>query len=88
MLNLLLHAGREDGLKMRALLFAGDDADLDVAEAAFFQELVELRFAEAEPVVGVEFARFFELMAEQIENRRRARRALKCDAPPPTARSG
>jgi len=36
----LFYSRREHGLKMRALLFPGDDADLDVPEATFLEELV------------------------------------------------
>src|SRR5262249_61509482 len=53
---------------MRGLFFPRDDADLDVPETAFFEELVQLNFAESEPVIRVKFARFFESMAQQIED--------------------
>ena len=53
---------------MRALFFARDDGDFDVAEAGLFEQLMQLHFAETEPVIGVKFARSFELVAEQIEN--------------------
>jgi len=36
----LFYSRREHSLEMGALLFPGDDADLDVPEAAFLQELV------------------------------------------------
>ena len=36
----LFYSRREDGLKMRALLFPRNDADLDVSEIAFFQQLM------------------------------------------------
>ena len=53
---------------MWTLFLARDDAYLDLAEIAFFQELVQLHFAKAEPVVCVEFARSFEAVAQKIEN--------------------
>ena len=43
----LLYPGRKNRLEMRALFFARDDGDFDFAEAAFFQPLVQLHFAEA-----------------------------------------
>ena len=49
---------------MRALLFPGNDADLDISKAAFLEELVQLHFTESEPVVRVKFTRFFESMAQ------------------------
>ena len=56
----LLYSRRENGLKMRALLFPRNDADLNLSETAFFQELMQLHFAESEPVICVQFARAFE----------------------------
>ena len=53
---------------MWTLFLARDDAYLDLAEIAFFQELVQLHFAKAEPVVCVEFARSFEAVAHKIQN--------------------
>src|SRR5205814_7836793 len=53
---------------MRTLLFARDDCDLDIFEAGRLEKLMELHFAEAEPVIGVEFAGTLEAVAEQIEN--------------------
>ena len=53
---------------MGRLRFAGDDADFDFGEAGGFEELVQIGFAEAEPAVGVEFARFLELMGEEVEH--------------------
>ena len=43
----LFHAGREDGLKLRVLLVAGDDGDLDAGEAGLGEERVELRCEQA-----------------------------------------
>ena len=59
---------RENGLKMRALVFPRDNVDLNVSETAFFQELMQLHFAESEPVVGVQFASALKPVAQQIEN--------------------
>ena len=84
----LFFTGRENGLEMRALFFARDDRDFDVLETGFFQKLVQLHFAEAEPVIGIKFARLFETMAEQIENHEAAALSLKCDARAAMARSG
>ena len=53
---------------MRALFLSSDNAHLNLPEAAFFQELMQLHFAEAEPVVCVKFAGTFESMAQKIEN--------------------
>ena len=45
--------GSEDGLKVRALLFARDDAHFDLSKAAFFKELMQLHFAKSEPMVCI-----------------------------------
>ncbi len=71
-LQQLLYPRREDGLKMRALVFPGNDADLNVSETAFFQELMQLHFAESEPVICIQFARAFEAVAQKIENHQSA----------------
>src|SRR5581483_3005197 len=63
-----LDAGCKHGLEMRALFFSRDYAHLNVPKSGFFQELMQLHFAEAQPVVGIKFARFFEAMTQQIEN--------------------
>src|SRR5437660_259227 len=63
-----LHASGKDGLEMRTLLFPRDDADFNLAKTAFFQKFVQTHLAEAEPVVGVKFARLFETMTEEIEH--------------------
>ena len=36
---------------MRALLFPGNNDDLDIAKAALLEELAQLHFAESEPVI-------------------------------------
>jgi hypothetical protein len=36
----LFYSRREHSLKMGALLFPGNDADLDISKAAFFEELM------------------------------------------------
>ena len=57
---------------MGALLFPGNDANLDISKAAFLEQLVQLHFAESEPVISVEFSRLFEAMAEQVEHHKAA----------------
>jgi hypothetical protein len=64
----LLCARGEDGLEMRTLLFPRHHPDVDVFEARLFEEIVELHFAEAEPVIEIKLAGFLKLMAEQIED--------------------
>ena len=64
----LLCSRRENGLEVRALLFPGNDADLNVSETAFFQELMQLHFAESEPVICIQFASAFESVTQKIEN--------------------
>ena len=59
---------REYGLKIRTLFFPRDDVNIDVLEAGVFQKLVQLHFAETEPVIGVKLARPLERMAQQIED--------------------
>ena len=63
-----LRPSREYGLKIRALFFPRDHANIDVLEAGVFQKLVQLHFAETEPVISVKFARPLEGMVQQIEN--------------------
>src|SRR2546423_8852088 len=53
---------------MRGLLFSRNHADFNLSEAAFFQELMQLHFAKAEPVVRVEFTSLFEAVTQQVEN--------------------
>ena len=59
---------RENGLKMRALVFPRDNVDLNVSETAFFQQLMQLHFAESEPVICIQLASAFEPVTQQIEN--------------------
>ena len=63
---------REDSLKMRALVFPRNDADLNVSKTAFFQELMQLHFAESEPVICIQLARAFEPVTQKIENHQSA----------------
>src|SRR5262249_12559336 len=63
-----LNAGRENCLELRVLFFARNHAHFNFAEGGVFQQFVQFHFAEAEPAVGVKFARFLEAMTEQIEN--------------------
>jgi len=60
----LLNAGRENRLEMRALFFPRNDGDFDVLKAGGVEKLMELNFAEAEPVIGVKLARAFEAVAK------------------------
>ena len=53
---------------MRTLFLARNDAYFDLTEAAFFQELVQLHFGKAQPVIGIELASSFEPVAQEIEN--------------------
>ena len=57
---------------MGTLLFPGNDADLDIPEAAFLEQLVQLNFTETKPVVRVKFTRFLESMTQEIENHQTA----------------
>src|SRR2546423_15154833 len=63
-----LRPSREYGLKIRTLFFPRDYANIDVLEAGVFQKLVQLHFAETEPVISVKLARPLEGMVQQIEN--------------------
>src|SRR5262245_33566027 len=66
--NNLFQTRGENGLEMRLLLFAGDNAYFDSREARLLKPLMQLHFAEAEPVISVEFSRLFEAMTEQVEH--------------------
>src|SRR3977135_3585983 len=63
-----LRPSRESRLKIWALFFSRDHANIDVLEAGVFQKLVQLHFAETEPVIGVKLARPLKGMVQQIEN--------------------
>src|SRR4051812_49086077 len=65
---LLFDPGREDGLEVRAFLFPRDHRDLDLTEPTLLQQLMQLHFAEAEPVIRVKFPRALEAVTEQVEN--------------------
>ncbi len=54
--------------EMRGLVFAGDDADFDFLEAGVFEPMLQVALREAEPVIAVEFAGFFEIVFEQVED--------------------
>src|SRR5216117_3246418 len=62
-----LLGARQDGLKMRGLFFAGNDADFDLLEARLFQPAMQIAFREARPAVTVKVARLREIVQEQIE---------------------
>src|SRR5882724_2306886 len=53
---------------MGTLLFPGNNADLDIPEAAFLEQLVQLHFAESEPVIRVKFTRLFEPVTQKVKN--------------------
>ena len=53
---------------MRRLRFACHGHHLDAAEARLLQPSVQVRLAEAEPAIRVKFARFLELMLQQIQH--------------------
>jgi len=53
---------------MRALVFPGNNVDFNVSETASFQELMQLHFAESEPVICIQLASAFEPVTQQIEN--------------------
>ena len=58
----------EQGLELGSFRLLVDDGGLDAGETRLFEQVFQLRFAEAEPLVCVEFAGFFEAMLDQIEN--------------------
>ena len=58
----------ENGLEMRALFFSRDHCHLDVLESSRFEKLMQLHFAETQPVIGVKLAGALEAVAEQIQN--------------------
>ena len=64
----LFVADRQQGLELRRFCFAVDDGGGDVAESGFFEQIHQLRFAEAEALVGIELARLFEAVPGQIQN--------------------
>src|SRR2546423_8075373 len=66
--QILFRARRKYRLEMRALFLARYHRDLNVLEAGRFEKLMELHFAEAEPVIGVKLAGAFETVVEQIED--------------------
>ena len=53
---------------MRGLALMGDDGDVDLDKAGFFEEAVERALFEAEPTVGVELVGFLEGVRLQIED--------------------
>src|SRR5436305_13271440 len=59
-----LHARRKHRLKLRILLFARHDADLDLPEPGLLEQLVQLHLAETKPAVGIKLARFFKSMTQ------------------------
>ena len=53
---------------MRTLLRPRHDRDFQFAKAGLLEPLMQLHLAEAEPLVGVQFARTLEPVAEQVQN--------------------
>ena len=59
---------RQQRLEMRRFRFLVDDGGFDAGEAGAGQQRFDLRFGEAEPLVGVNLASLFEAVAEKVEN--------------------
>ena len=59
---------RQQGLKLRGLGLFVDHRRFDIGEAGFFEHGFHFGFAEAEPLVGVELARFFKAVLDQVED--------------------
>src|SRR5947208_445914 len=57
---------------MRSLLFPRYNAYFNLPEAASFKELMQLHFAEPQPMICIQFPGTFESMAQKIENRQPA----------------
>src|ERR1700731_1341764 len=55
-----LRSRRENGLKMRAVFFTRDHPDVDVFETGVFKQLMQFNFTEAEPMIGLQFARLLD----------------------------
>jgi hypothetical protein len=54
----------KNSLEMWALLFPRHHPDINIFETGLFQKIVELHFAEAEPMIEIKLAGFLKLMAE------------------------
>src|SRR5438552_601827 len=63
-----LHASREHCLELRVLFFPRNHAHFEVAKAGVLEQLMQFYFAEPKPAVCIKVARFFEAMAQEIEN--------------------
>ena len=63
-----LRSSSEHRLKIRALSFPRHYSDIDALEARVFQKLVQLHFAETEPMIGVKLACPLKGMVQQVEN--------------------
>jgi len=57
---------------VRALLFPRYNAHFNLPEAAFFEELVQLHFAEPKPMICIQVPGSFESVAQEIEDRQPA----------------
>jgi hypothetical protein len=65
--TILFFCAGQNGLKMRRLFLGGDDADFDFLETGGFEPAVQIAFGKTEPTVALKFARFFEIVLEQIQ---------------------
>src|SRR5271163_14394 len=63
-----LVAEGQEGLELWGFGFLVHDGCLDIFEAGSFEHGFELGFAEAEPLVGVELAGFFEAVLDEVED--------------------
>jgi hypothetical protein len=63
-----LEAGGENGLKVGRLLFARDNADLDIGKAGFLKHGVEFNTGESKPNMGIEFLGLFVGMTGKIKD--------------------
>src|ERR1700751_562530 len=67
--TLFLVADCKQRLKMRRLGFFMNNGEFNPAKACLLHRRLQFYLAEAEPFIGVEFARFFKAMFGQIKNR-------------------
>src|SRR6266850_7303116 len=58
----------KNSLEMRTLFFPRNNRYFDVLKSGRFEKLVELHFAEAEPVIGVKLTGALEAVTEQIQD--------------------
>ena len=58
----------EQGFEARGEFLAGDHPGLHLLESSFGEPVAKLVFGESQPLVGVEFAGFFERVLAEIEH--------------------